>query len=232
MMLFGRGHQWIRMATLSLALLALPRIAAGQDVRGYVGGALTISPWGLKPVRGGTPSLDFDNTSTESTAPGVATEVGWLLNRRVALGAEIGLPFRREVTQTYSYFTPYISVSRYRDLTLFAIARALLNQDGRVGVGLVGGGGSVQQSSLERVAEGHFGSYTFGPFGLERDVSRWTWGLTGGVDVSLQAARHVSIVPQFRVLAIDRGHVIDGDVFAFGFSTVVYRYGVSLRAAF
>jgi hypothetical protein len=219
-----------------LVWLAVPRLAMGQDARGFIGGALTRSSWRVEPVNGGSPSQYYDNTSTDdSLAFGVTVDGAWSLTPRFAIGAELGVPARREVTQTFSYFNAFIRKSQYRDLTLFAIARGRIQAPHRIGVEVLGGGGGVQQSSAAQVSESMAGAFSpLGPFMDVPTMSRWTWGFTGGVDVSVGVARHISIVPQVRVLVINRGNIENGVEYfsSFGLAKTVYRYGLGLRAAF
>ena len=224
-------------ALFAVVLLLLPRQGLGQDgVRGYAGGAFTILPTGPHAVSGSSPSTTYDTTSPDSTTRGLTVELGGTSRRQVSLGVEIGVPFERSLTQTFGYFTPFIKVSHYRDLTFFGVASRELPATGRIHLGLTAGAGLVQQRSRERISFGQFNSTNFGPFGDEQLVSRWTWGATGGADLSVQAARHVTIVPQVRVLFIDRGRmnaeVAGVDVFGFGLDSFGYRFGVGIRGQF
>ena len=56
---------------------------------------------------------------------------------------------------------------------------------------------------------------------------------TGGAELIVQATRHIAVVPQFRVLGIDRGSVTSGSPFpSFGLGFFVYTGGIGVRAAF
>ena len=232
-----KSRKILHAALLAVALSMFPRTGFGQGgARGYAGGAFTIAPGDPHAVNGGSPSTTYDNTSPDSTTRGLTVELGWTARPQVSLGVEIGVPFQRRLTQTYYYFNPFIKESRYRDLTFFGVARRELPATGKIHLALTGGAGLVQQRSQERISPGQFGTYIFGPFGDEHLVSRWTWGATGGADLSVQAARHVAIVPQFRVLFIDRGRkyaeVAGVDVFGFGFDSLGYRVGLGIRGKF
>ena len=230
-----RSRIRLHAALVALVLSLFSHTVFGQDgTRGYASGAFPTAPASPHAVSGGSPSTTYDTTSQDSITRGLTVELGWTVKPQASLGVEIGLPFRRELTQTFGYFTPFIKQSHYRDLTFFGVARRELPETRKVHLGLMGGAGLVQQRSRERTSFGQFGPpYAFGPFGDEQVVSRWTWGATGGADLSVQATRHVAIVPQFRVLFIDRGVGVAGiDAFAFGFKSLGYRIGIGIRGQF
>jgi hypothetical protein len=227
----------LRSAVLVLAILnCTTAIANAQDPRVYVGGAFTISSWSIQNVSAGTPNLTFTNTGDNSPAAGIVGEAGLFVSPRVAIGVEIGQAFRKGLTQTHGYINPYVLESQYRDLTLFGVVRYQLNM-GRVRAALVGGAGPVQESSLERAASGRYGStlatVVYDPFGPETEVTNWTFGATFGADIIIKATRHLSVVPQVRVLTIPRGDFEGGPAsVSFGLSAVVYRAGIGVRVAF
>ena len=71
------------------------------------------------------------------------------------------------------------------------------------------------------------------PFGPENEVTRWTFGATFGADIIVEATRHVSVVPQVRVLTIARSDAsATAASYTFGLSAVVYRAGIGVRVAF
>ena len=221
-------------AILLTAMLVGPAGAAAQDSNGYVGGGVFFGPWQPDDVTG-SPSLSYGNTAGDaSTVIGAAVEAGVALGRNFGLGVEVGFPARRDIFQEHFYFNPFKRESRYRDTTLFGVARVRVGGPA-VSAELVAGGGLVHQSSLERTALGRFGTtgYTFGPFGDELDVTRWTWGATGGLDLPVRVGSRLSLVPQLRVLVIDRGDITGALPFpTFGLPKVTYRGGLALRATF
>jgi hypothetical protein len=99
---------------------------------------------------------------------------------------------------------------------------------------LVGGGGVVRGNSLQRIANGAFGSNVFGPFGDETSLTHTAPGVTVGTDLAIEAAPSIRIVPQFRMLMIARGDAQDvANPFSdLGLPKVVYRLGIAIRAAF
>ena len=137
------------------AVLVWPAAAAAQAPAGYLGGGVFLGAWQPDDV-GGSPSLSFDNTSDDSTLVGAILEAGVALGRQVTLGAEVGFPPRRDVSQVHFYSNPFRKEVRYRDTTLFGVARVRVGQ-AAVSAELVAGGGLVHQSSLERTAQGQFG---------------------------------------------------------------------------
>jgi len=220
---------------LLLALLSWSTIASAQERRAYIGGAFTMASWKPHSVNGGSPSTDTNNTSTDTTATGVVGEVGWFFNRSGSVGVEIGVPFGRATeTSTASYFQSYLSVSRYREQTIFGVLSGQTPATGRVRLALVGGGGVVRGSSLYRSASGKLGTTDFGPLSAEQEGTHTFLGFTGGADLSIEATSHISIVPQFHILVIRRGPIVNtrNPLADLGLPSVVYRMGIGIRAAF
>ena len=147
-----------------LVLLSWSTIARAQELRAYIGGVVVISPWGPHSVSGGSPSTTYDNVSTDTMVSGVGGEAGWWFGRAGAVGIEIGVPLeRKDLTQHFYYLSPYIRETRYREQTIFVVARGQVLAGGRVRLQLVGGGGPVRGTSLDRVANGKIGSSVWGP---------------------------------------------------------------------
>ena len=98
---------------------------------------------------------------------------------------------------------------------------------------VVGGGGLVRESSRDRISLLNMQSDTYGPFSEETESTRLTIGVAGGADLATQILPHVSVVPHFRLLVIDRGEPSNGGFSGnLGLPTVVYRAGVGIRATF
>jgi len=214
------------------AVLGCAGLAGAQELHTYVGVAFGVSSWDVQNVDGGTPNLTFRNTSDTTNTIVTTGEAGRFLTAHFAFGAEIGQTSRGELTQTHGYLNPYLRVSRVRDLTFFGLARYQIGT-GWIRGAVVGGAGPVQQSSVERTAEAtNFPSLTFGPFGPEREVTEWAWGGMAGAELIIRVARHVSVVPQLRVVGIARGDVTNFTFASYGLNTSVYRAGVGVRAAF
>lgn len=225
--------RWLRTLSLLLALVVAGLVpASAQDVSGYVGASLFISPWSPEKVSG-SPSLSFDNTGrTDRWLPGGTVEAGIGLGRRLDLGVEIALAPRRTIDQSHFYFNPFQKEARYRDTALFATAK-LRAERGRGAVAVVVGAGLVHQSTLERRAEGRLGStgYTFGAFGPEVAVARWGPGVMAGIDFSTRLSSRISVGPQLRVFGTDRGDLARIPEFqSLGIPKVAYRVGVAVRA--
>lgn len=219
---------------LSLSAAARGATPAQAQTRGFVGGGAFVSPWRPADVPG-SPSLSYENESPDPFVLGVAAEAGVGLGPRLQLAVEVGLPARGEIAQTHFYFNPFKKDIRFRETTVFGVARIGLAPGTAVGVDVVGGGGLVRQSSLERVAEGRFGTsgYSFGTFGPEHEVTRLTWGAVGGLDVPIGLGPRASLVPQARVFYVDRGDIAELPGFpAFGLPDVTIRVGLNLRLHF
>jgi hypothetical protein len=158
--------------------------------------------------------------------PGTLTRSLPEVRTRLRDGASGIVPPRRYI------FNPYTLVSSFRDLTVFGVVRHEMGV-GHIRIALVGGGGQGQESSLQKTAPTVSGSTTSIPFGNQLEVTRWAFGSTGGAELIIQATRHIAVVPQFRVVGIDRGSVTSGSPFAsFGLGSFAYRGGVGVRAAF
>lgn len=219
--------------TVALALL-LTGASAFAQTAGIVGGAVFVSPWRPGNVEGSA-SLSYENDSPDSVVFGVAADAGVQLGPRLQLAVEAAIPARGEIAQTHFYFNPFTKDIRFRETTVFGLARVALTPAGAVGVELVAGGGLVRQSSVERVADGRFGStgYTFGGFGAEQEVTRTTWGVAGGLDLPFAVGARASIVPQARVIYVDRGDITQLPGFpALGLPDVTIRIGAGLRLRF
>ncbi len=230
------AHAWRRLCAAlcaSVALLNAHPLRA-QDQRGYAGGAVLVRQLSPRTVGNGTPSTTYVNTSDGKTVTGLVGEVGAALRPRLALGVEFGLPARHTITQSYSYFDPYVRESRYRELTIFGVVRTPLAEGTRTKLSLVGGGGMVRTSALERVATGRFGAVSFGAFGPETAVTRWSLGATGGGELDVQMASRLTVVAQARVLVIPHGDPLDsGNAFGnLGLHAMSAHFQFGLRATF
>jgi hypothetical protein len=236
----GSDISWlVRTAIVVLALLIGSEIVAAQEMPAYIGGALTASSSGVHSISGtGSPSTSYDNSSTESWATGVTGEAGWFFKRSLAIGVEVTVPFQRsDLTSVHHYLVDrFARASRYREQTIFAVLHYQVRATGRIKTALVGGAGVVSGNSLERIARGTVGSTSlFDPFGNEQSVSGHMLGMTAGTDLAFETSRHVVVVPQFRLLMIARGGIPDKSKSFFanlGLPSIVYRLGISVRAAF
>jgi hypothetical protein len=219
-----------------VGLLTCALSANAQEARGYVGGGFMVFPWGgAHSLRGG-PSTTYSNTGPEAVNVGVLAEVAWSLDPTLAVAVEAALPFQRNpVTQGYGYFSPYGLVGRYREQTFSFLLRAQTPQPGRVRAAALGGIGIIHGSLRLRTSSGRFDQPgVFPPFGDETTQSSLGFGATFGAEVAVEVTTRVHIVPQFRVVVIDRGSVTTSNkLFAtFGFDKVVYRAGASVRGTF
>lgn len=219
----------------TVAVLMTATSLRAQEMRGFVDVALTAAPWTVNSVDGGSPSTEYTNTTTDSSVVGVGAEFGWRYTRRTSIGLELNIPERREVTRNYVYLVgePGQTVGRYRAMTILGVVRRHLLVDRRAHLDLVGGFGFDRESALQRFAPSVPPTFdVLGPFGAQSAVARTTIAAEAGADFVLDTVRHLSVVPQFRVLVMPRGGPSGVDFANFGLSTIVYRFGVGLRLGF
>ena len=224
--------------SLLILLLAAPSVAGGQP-RGFAGGAIASAPFIVSTATKGSPSTTYTNVGENGRLTGVVGEMGVFVKRRIAVGVEAWLPFeRRLVTQEYGYAISqrYRRISSYRERMVFFAVHGRLNDSDRITAMWVGSGGLVFQDALERVAQGLPNTTTqYGPFGDLTDSTSLTIGGTGGAELSIQVQRHLSVVPQFRVVYIQRGDFKGTNASSFanlGLDRLTTRIGVSVRAVF
>ena len=216
-------------------VLASPNFALGQERRGYVGAGLGNANFKVSSIE-----PRYINDFEPGRLTSLSAEAGVNVNKRLALGAEVWLPFkRRTITQEYGYImaaTPYRRISNYHERAFLCVLRGRLNSSRRAMAIWTAGGGLIQQNALERYAHLVAGSLTvFGPFGDLQSTSQVKFGFTGGAEVSVETARHLSVVPQFRMLYVPRGNSVydAADPFGtLGINRVSTRIGVSVRAIF
>jgi hypothetical protein len=222
-----------------LAVLGCARLASAQDTHPYASGAIEMSTWGVHSFMG-APSISYQNTSDDTKVVGIVGEGGMFLSRYVAVGAEIDIPFRRNgVTNGHGYFDPYNRLSRYQEWSVFGIVHGYVPAGRRVRAGILAGGGIVFASSLDRISSCNFDpGIPCTPFGPEQEATRSAFGATIGSDLVIQATRRLSIVPQFRVVWVDRGedpasaNATDRPFVILGIDRVSYRAGIGLRVTF
>ncbi|MFN7983373.1 MAG: hypothetical protein U0Q11_16115 [Vicinamibacterales bacterium] len=225
-----------RLGVALFAALAMlrPGFAHAQAGLAYAGGGVLVGHLSPRAVNDGTPSTTYVNTSDSTTVTGLVGEVGWFVRPRVTLGVEIGVPARLTITQDYSYFSPYIRESRYRELTMFGVIGHPVAEATRATLVLVGGGGVVLASALERVATGRFGTNQFDPFSSETARTRLSFGATGGGELDVHVTRRLDVVTQARVLVVPHGQLLDsGNPFAtLGLRSMTLRAHLGLRTTF
>lgn len=223
-----------RLRSIGAAILWLHAAPLHAQPGGYAGVGGFVSPWLAADLSGGSPSLSYENEATDRLVAGLSAEVGFSPVPRVHVGIEAGLPTRGGIAQTHFYFNPFKKDVRYRDTTFFGVVRVGLAA-GAVGLDLVAGGGLIHQSSVERTAQGRLSGngYVFDAFGPEQEVTRWSKGIMGGLDLPLRLGPSANLVPHVRVLYVDRGDVAELPLFpTFGLHDVQVRAGIGLRLAF
>jgi hypothetical protein len=207
--------------------------AGAQDAGAYVGGAGMLSTQDSHR-QGSAPSLP--KTGAGGTAMGVTVEAGAFLTRRFALGIEVSFPDRFMSMQEIDYTRVFQYESRHRDLAISGIFRATAGSARRVRLGIVGGGGVVQESTWQRRREqaGPLPTFppVFGPYSEEYSFARWTVAALAGADVEIAITPHVALVPQMRVHFVRRSEDPSQPGWALGLSSVVLRPAIGVRAAF
>jgi hypothetical protein len=224
----------VRVALHAFAILSFAPTAFAQNAQGYVGAGVFLGPWNPEDISFGSPSLSYQNDRGDDLLVLGGTFEAGIRLRRVGLGIEVGVPVRRTVDQLFFYFTPYRKEIGYRESTFFTVARYVTGSDA-VGAEFVAGAGLVHQHSVERVAPGRLESsgYTFGAFGPEATVTRWGPGATAGLDLPIRLSPAVALVPQGRVVYVNRGDVAELPNFSsFGLPKTSWRVGLTLRAQF
>jgi hypothetical protein len=222
-------------ALTAMALVATlgTATASAQDARAYagVGGLLSIQG---SHRQGSGPSLP--TTGADGTAVGVTADAGAFLTPRVAIGLEVSLPRRFTAVQETQYMRVFQQESRHRDVIISGLLRAVINPAQRVQLGVVGGGGVVQESTRQRRRdhEGLLPTYPpgFGPYSDEYAFTRWTAAALVGVDLAIAIAPRVAVVPQLRVHFVRRSSEPSQQGWALGLSSVVLRPAIGVRAAF
>jgi len=219
-------------------LMAYGSSVNAQEVHPYVGGAVEISTFGVDSLSG-SPSMTYNNTSTDSMIVGVLGEAGLFLGRRIAVGAEFEMPLERaSVTSMHGYFNPYTRESAYREGSLFGIFHGYVPVSARAQVGILGGGGFVFASSIDQQSDCNFDpTIPCKPFSAPTETTRTSFGATVGGDLSVQAAEHLAVVSQFRLIWVSRGDPASADgqsipLITLGIDRVSYRAIIGLRAMF
>jgi hypothetical protein len=227
---------WRGLASCAVVFLCAAGPVDAQTAHGYAGAAITVAPWRVQSVSGGSPSTSFSNQGPDTTVTDITAEGAWYFTPKSALGAEVVMPWQRaEIHQEFRYFSPQLRYSRYQETLALVVVRRDRRLAPRAAIAVVAGGGFVHGTSHERRASGHFGSPDYGPFGPEEEVSKTSLGVTVGADLAVTLVRHLDLVPRFRLLFVDRGGPRDdGEPFfgSLGLPDLVYRVGIGVRATF
>jgi hypothetical protein len=170
------------------------------------------------------------------SAIGVTVEAGGFLTPRVALGVEVSLPDRFTSTQQTNYVRVFQQESRHRDVAISGLVRRKFGSGGGVRVGIVGGGGLVQEDTLQRRRDqaGPIATFppVFGPYSEEFAFTRWTLAALAGADVEFAVMRHVAVVPQIRAHFVRRSTSTSEQGWFLGLNSFVLRPAVGIRATF
>jgi hypothetical protein len=223
----------LRAAALFVCVL-ISSTASAQDRRPYLeAGSLVSTQGSHRP--GESPS--FPRSGVGGTALGIAAAAGGFLASAVSIAFEASLPARFESVQETDYFQVFRTANRHRDIILSGLFHFHMPASDRVDIALAAGPSVVREDTLQRTAfqtgpASGVLTGTFGPFGPDSSLTRWTVAITGGADVALRVSRHVSVVPQFRIHRIERAEQGEGDSGFLGLGSWVMRPAVGVRANF
>jgi hypothetical protein len=221
------------LSALAIVLLGQLAPAIAQDSRAYAGAVGFVSIQGSHR-QGSAPSLP--TTGAGGTAIGAGFEAGAFLTPRIALGVEISLPRRFTSIQETDYGRVFQQKSRHRDVALSGVVRTVLGSSPRLRVGLVAGGGVVNESTHQqrRDQQGLLPTYppVFGPYSDEYSFTRWTLGALAGADLEMAITPHVALVPQIRAHFIRRSSDPSEQGWALGLNTIVLRPALYVRTTF
>ena len=231
------GERLMRIISLAIvAVLVGSGVVVAQEARAYVGGALMFS---TQPASSPENAPDMPKPGVGGTAPGIAATIGGFLSPRISVAFEFSLPDRFDTVQTLHYFQVAQIEDRHRDLILSGLLHVHGTSARRIRPELVVGLSYVSESTLQRTAYqiGSPATITdiYGPYGPEMQITRTTWGVTGGVDIGVALNRHVSIVPQVRLHGIRRADFSsssDTNSAFLALGPFAIRAAVGLRATF
>ena len=216
-----------------VAVAATPRMVVAQDSRAYAGGSFMIS-WQGSVRPGESPS--FPRSGVGGTAAGGIGEIGSFRAPALGISVEVSVPLRLESIQETYYVQVVRTDNRHRDFILSGLFHVRALSAGAISAALVGGPSVVREDTLQRTALqiGSPGLITrnFGPFGPETQLTRWTVGVTGGVDVGARVTGRIEIVPQLRLHWIQRAESGSGYSGFLGLGSLVVRPAVGIRASF
>ena len=200
---------------------------AAQDDKVYASVSGMLSTQGAETPYEGSSSA---KPGVSGTALGVSGDFGTFLARSVSLAFEVSVPTRFESIQFTGIPTAQID-NQHRDLVFSGLFHVHVTSSGPIRIALVAGPSVIREDTLQRIAYAPFGSATFGPYGPETPVTRWTVGLTGGADVGVRVSRRVQIVPQIRLHWVDRASIGNAHA-SLALGSIVVRPAVGVRVSF
>jgi hypothetical protein len=222
----------IRLATLlSIATLVVGVSGAfAEGVKGYA----AIS--GMVSMQNGdtpTGSQGFPTSDLSGSSAGFTVETGAFMGRTFGLGFEASVPARFDAVQRTGLIGGryQLEASSHRDIVLSALLRFSVPLSERSRLGVVAGSSYIYEDTLRRtaVATEILGG-TFGPFGPETQVTRWTGGATAGMDIDVKFGSHIDLVPQVRAYWVDRADV--ARTIVLGLGPLIVRPALGLRFIF
>lgn len=184
---------------------------------------------------------DFAPTPS-SASPAVAGNsfglfggVAVALSASADVGVEFSVPSRYEVLQTARYGDLRID-NDHRDAILSELVRLHSDrrQAHRVRLEAVAGVSQVWESTLQRSATSvgpPGGTGPFGPFSAQTELTRITFGLTGGMNLVWTVGKHFDFGPLLRVHWISRAAVGEENG-SLGLGAVIVRPAVAAGIRF
>ena len=220
--------------TAVLFVLALSQVVAAQDDKGIqieVGGLLTVQ----RSIDAASQDPGYPRPGVGGTSPGVVAGAALRVGPIGDIGVEWSEPVRFDAVQTTGGLGRSKIDNEHRDRIVSVLVHLHPKErSARVRVEAVFGPSFVWEGTIQQRADGTpLSNAPFGPFFPEPDIDRMTFGLTGGADVDIDVARHVSIVPQMRVSWIFRDSLPNESASVLlGLDSWVFRPAIGLRFAF
>jgi len=218
----------IRSLACVLALLTVSANARAQPAAAFVGGGFVLSQWHVDQSYRGSPSLTYYPSTTDSLLTGLGAEVGVFLSPNLAIGGEFRRPFQRaDISTSNSYMLVFENIqSQYRESSVFGTVRGVWRVGSRGHVGVVGGGGLLIGSSLERIVRTGLTSSSE----AEQHVSHSFFGTMFGGEFAVAVNRRVSIVPDARLYVVNRGEISPNNPgYYLGLPTTFFQSHVGVR---
>jgi hypothetical protein len=213
-----------------LAVVIGASAAQAQELPTFIGGEVMFSMQPSRDVPFAGPSVA--PTGVGGNAVGLASEIGQFLSPALSIAFEFNLPSRFESVQDYRS-SGIRDNNRHRDVTLSGLIGYSLHSR-KAHVRFAGGPSFVREDTVQRTSY-PMCSFPFNcAYGLtgEKHLTRWTNGLTYGVDLALDLNPHVSIVPAVRMFSIWRTPLRGTFIGHLELSSFVIRPGVGVRASF
>ena len=221
-------------ALAALIVLAFPPLVLADDIgiKIDVGGLLTVQ----RSVAPTSQDPGYPRPGVGGTSLGVVVGLDVHVGPTVDVGVEWSEPARFDAVQTTGGAGGLSKIdNEHRDRIVSALVHLHPQKRGaRVRMEAVFGPSFVWESTIQQRAYAPpLSNGPFGSFYPEPDIDRMAFGLTGGVDLDIAVTRHVSIVPQVRVVWISRDGPPSEDASALlGLDAWALRPAMALRLTF